>query len=70
MLCVFAKATVLVNSAERGDAIDLPEAEKEFAAAQGRLETAEAGSDESDKISAVQAFKKARARVQAAGGKA
>ncbi len=64
------EVTVLVNSAERGDSIDLSAAESEYSAAQSRMEAAAAGSDESDKISAAQAFKKARARVQAAGGKA
>ena len=64
------EVTILVNGAERGDAIDLSAAEKEFSEAQSKMEAAEAGDDKSDKLSATQALKRARARVQAAGGKA
>lgn len=64
------EVTILVNGAERGDTIDLSIAEKEFSEAKGRMETAAAGDDKSDKLSATQALKRARARVQAAGGKA
>ncbi len=64
------EVTVLVNGAELGENIDLKVAEAEYVTAQSQMEKAAAGDDKSDKISATQALKRARARVQAAGGKA
>jgi F-type H+-transporting ATPase subunit epsilon len=64
------EVTVLVNGAERGDTIDLEAAKKEFAEAEARFNKAQNGQDRSELMSASQAFKKARARVQAAGGNA
>jgi F-type H+-transporting ATPase subunit epsilon len=62
--------TVLVNGAERGDAINLDTAKQEFSAAEARFNKAQSGSDRAELISATTAFKRARARVQAAGGNA
>ncbi len=59
---------VLVNSAEAGDTIDKEEAKAEYAAAQTRLEEASRGDDRREQIKATGAFKRARARLQAAGG--
>ncbi len=59
------EVTVLVNGAERGDAIDRAAAQAEYADATSRV--AEADSSQ-DKIKATQAMKRARARVQASGG--
>jgi len=59
------EVTVLVNGAERGDAIDRAAAQAEYADATSRV--AEADSSH-DKIKATQAMKRARARVQASGG--
>ncbi len=59
------EVTVLVNGAERGDAIDRAAAQAEYADATSRV--AEATSSH-DKIKATQAMKRARARVQASGG--
>jgi F-type H+-transporting ATPase subunit epsilon len=59
---------VLVNKAELGDTIDLETARSEFNQAQTRLEEATRSGDRSQQILASQAFKRARARFQAAGG--
>jgi F-type H+-transporting ATPase subunit epsilon len=61
------EVTVLVNGAERGDAINLDEARKAYNEAQTQLNKVSA-EDRQGKIQANQAFKRARARVQAAGG--
>ncbi len=59
--------TILVNGAERGDSIDLESARAEFNEAQTRLDQV-SDEDRQEKIQATQAFKRARARFQAAGG--
>jgi F-type H+-transporting ATPase subunit epsilon len=59
---------VLVNSAELGDAIDLEAARSEFNEAQTRLDETTRSGDRSQQIRATQAFKRARARLQASGG--
>jgi F-type H+-transporting ATPase subunit epsilon len=59
---------VLVNSAEVDDDIDKEEAQAEFIKAQTRLEQANKGNDRQEQIKASQAFKRARARLQASGG--
>ena len=59
---------VLVNGAELGDSIELETARSEFSAAQTRLEEATRSADRSQQIRATKAFKRARARFQAAGG--
>jgi F-type H+-transporting ATPase subunit epsilon len=53
------QVTILVNSAESKDTIDNTKAEKEFLDAQSRVEKAV---DEKEKVEAVLAFKRARAR--------
>lgn len=59
---------VLVNSAELGDGIDLETARSEFTQAQTRLEETTRSGERSQQIRASRAFKRARARFQAAGG--
>ncbi|MDX2096485.1 MAG: ATP synthase F1 subunit epsilon [Leptolyngbyaceae cyanobacterium bins.59] len=61
------EVTILVNGAERGDAINLEEARTAFTQAETRLSQVPAG-DRQEQIQAAQAFKRARARLQAAGG--
>ncbi|AFZ26574.1 ATP synthase, F1 epsilon subunit [Cylindrospermum stagnale PCC 7417] len=61
------EVTILVNSAERGDKINLEEARTAFNTAQTRLNQVAAG-DRQAQIQATQAYKRARARFQAAGG--
>ncbi len=62
------EVTILVNGAERGDSINLEEARTAYSQAQAKLETAESSGSERDKIKAKKSLKRARARVQAAGG--
>ncbi|MEB3295023.1 MAG: ATP synthase F1 subunit epsilon [Synechococcales bacterium] len=64
------EVTVLVNAAERGSTISLEEARKAFEEANSRYNKAQNGSDKQETIQATQAFKRARARLQAAGGNA
>ncbi len=59
---------ILVNGAERGDSIDQSEAEKAYEAAQETVNSVSA-EDRQGTLKASQALKKARARLQAAGGK-
>ncbi|MFM7363454.1 MAG: ATP synthase F1 subunit epsilon [Cuspidothrix sp.] len=61
------EVTILVNSAERGDKINLEEARTAFNAAQSGLNQVDAN-DRKAQLQAEQAFKRARARFQAAGG--
>ncbi|MBR8832781.1 MAG: F0F1 ATP synthase subunit epsilon [Stigonema ocellatum SAG 48.90 = DSM 106950] len=61
------EVTILVNSAERGDKINLEVARTAFNEAQTRLNQVPAG-DRQAQIQSTQAFKRARARFQAAGG--
>jgi F-type H+-transporting ATPase subunit epsilon len=61
------EVTILVNGAERGDKIDIEEARTAYNQAQTRLSQV-AGGDRQAQIQANQAFKRARARFQAAGG--
>jgi F-type H+-transporting ATPase subunit epsilon len=58
---------ILVNGAERGDTIDLESARKTYSEAEQRLIGAENGTRQ-EQIQAKQALKRARARLQAAGG--
>nr|AWX53314.1 AtpE [Halochlorococcum sp. NIES-1838] len=53
------QVTILVNAAETKDTIDVSQAETEFSEAQKRVENAK---DEKEKVEAVLAFKRARAR--------
>ncbi|ARV57645.1 F0F1 ATP synthase subunit epsilon [Nostocales cyanobacterium HT-58-2] len=61
------EVTILVNSAERGDKINLDEARAAFNEAETKLNQVPAG-DRQAQIQADQAYKRARARFQAAGG--
>jgi F-type H+-transporting ATPase subunit epsilon len=61
------EVTILVNGAERGDKINLEEARTSYSQAQAKLSQVPAG-DRQAQIQANQAFKRARARFQAAGG--
>ncbi|QSJ19771.1 F0F1 ATP synthase subunit epsilon [Nostoc sp. UHCC 0702] len=61
------EVTILVNGAERGDKINLEEARAAYSQAETRLSQVPAG-DRQAQIQATQAFKRARARFQAAGG--
>ncbi|MFM6190621.1 MAG: ATP synthase F1 subunit epsilon [Planktothrix sp.] len=62
------EVTILVNGAERGDSINLEEARTAYSEAKAKLETAESSGSERDKIKAKKSLKRARARLQAAGG--
>lgn len=61
------EVTILVNGAERGDAINLEEARAAYNQAETRANQAQGG-DRQVQIQATQALKRARARFQAAGG--
>ncbi|MGQ9869256.1 ATP synthase F1 subunit epsilon [Leptodesmis sp.] len=63
------EVTILVNAAERGDAIDKEEARIAFNQAQEEFARAQqSGASRQDFIKASKALKRARARFQAAGG--
>ena len=59
---------VLVNGAELGDSIDQETARTEYQEAQTRFQKVENSEDRQEKIQAESSMKKARARLQAAGG--
>lgn len=61
------EVTILVNGAERGDTIDRGEARKAMSEAEARLQKSEQGDDRQEQFQAKQAFKRARARLQASG---
>jgi F-type H+-transporting ATPase subunit epsilon len=61
------EVTILVNGAERGDAIDLAAAKTAYEQAEARLSQVSA-EDKSATIQAKQSVKRARAKLQAAGG--
>ncbi|NEO95664.1 MAG: F0F1 ATP synthase subunit epsilon [Moorea sp. SIO3G5] len=62
------EVTILVNGAESGDEIDKDAAGVDFNEAKARLEELQNAENTQEKIQATQAYKKARARFQAAGG--
>lgn len=62
------EVTILVNGAERGDSIDLDAAKAAFSEAESGLSEAQSGDDKQKQFQAKQALKRARARLQAAGG--
>lgn len=62
------EVTILVNAAERGDAIDRAEAQTAFTQAQEEFARAQQSASRQDFIKASKALKRARARFQAAGG--
>jgi F-type H+-transporting ATPase subunit epsilon len=61
------EVTVLVNGAELGENINREQAQKEFTAAEQKLAGVQTGNRQ-DQIEADRDFKRARARLQAAGG--
>ncbi|MEO0373382.1 MAG: ATP synthase F1 subunit epsilon [Cyanobacteria bacterium P01_A01_bin.17] len=61
------EVTILVNGAERGDTIDRDDARKAMSEAEARLQKSEQGADRQEQFNAKQAFKRARARLQASG---
>jgi F-type H+-transporting ATPase subunit epsilon len=61
------EVTILVNGAERGDAIDKEAARAAYTEAEAKLSQV-SSEDRQAKIQATQAYKRARARFQAAGG--
>ncbi|WP_310485183.1 ATP synthase F1 subunit epsilon [Chamaesiphon sp. VAR_48_metabat_403] len=61
------EVTVLVNGAELGENINREQAQKEFTAAEQKLASVQTGNRQ-DQIEADRDFKRARARLQAAGG--
>lgn len=62
------EVTILVNGAERGETIDLEAAKQAFAEAEARFLKAQDAADREELITATQVYKRARARMQAAGG--
>ena len=62
------EVTILVNSAERGDSIDREAARTAFTEAEARFNQVQQSEDRQTRIQATQAYKRARARFQAAGG--
>jgi len=62
------EVTVLVNGAEKGSDIDAAAAKTAYSEAESALE-AISDDDRQQKMQATNAFKKARARLQASGGK-
>ena len=58
---------VLVNFAEIGNSIDKEEAKQEYNIAQAKLEEANKGNESLEKMKAYNAFKRAKARLNAAG---
>lgn len=61
------EVTILVNGAERGDSINLEAARTAYSKAQEAFAATENGSS-GDRMKAEKAVKRARARLQAAGG--
>ena len=61
------EVTILVNGAERGDSIDVEAARTAYNQAQAKLNQIQTASRQ-EQIQANQAYKRARARFQAAGG--
>lgn len=59
---------ILVNAADLGESIDKEAAQKEWNQAQTRLDEASKGDDRGKLMKAQQAWRRARARFQAAGG--
>jgi F-type H+-transporting ATPase subunit epsilon len=64
------EVTLLVNDAEPGAGINLEEAKSVLNTSETRFTKAQNGADRPELILATQQYKRARARVQAAGGNA
>lgn len=63
-----SEVTVLVNDAEPGTSINLEDAKAVLNTAEARFNKAQNGTDRPELIVATRQYKRARARVQAAGG--
>ncbi|MEO1144923.1 MAG: ATP synthase F1 subunit epsilon [Cyanobacteria bacterium J06638_22] len=59
---------ILVNAAEQGNTIDIEEARAAFSEAESKLSGVRASGTRQELIQATLAYKRARARLQAAGG--
>jgi len=62
------EVTVLVNSAEHSDTINIEQARLDYNEAQSQLEKISLSDNRQEQIQATQSFKKARARYQSVGG--
>jgi len=62
------EVTILVNAAERGEAIDQEQARSAYSEAEARFNQLGPNSTRQEQIQATQALKRTRARLQAAGG--
>lgn len=62
------EVTILVNGAERGEAIDKEAARTAYTKAESRFNQVQSSDNRQEKIQATQSLKRARARLQAAGG--
>lgn len=62
------EVTILVNGAERGDSIDRDAARTAYTEAEAKFAKADQSGNKQEQIQATQALKRARARLQAAGG--
>lgn len=62
------EVTILVNGAERGDAINKDEARTAFSEAESRLNQVRNTGTRQEQLQAERAYRRARARFQAAGG--
>ncbi|PSB22095.1 F0F1 ATP synthase subunit epsilon [Phormidesmis priestleyi ULC007] len=62
------EVTILVNGAERGDSIDRDAARAAYTEAESRYSQLQQSTNKQEQIQATQALKRARARLQAAGG--
>ncbi|GAP94411.1 ATP synthase F1 subunit epsilon [Leptolyngbya sp. NIES-2104] len=64
------EVTILVNGAERGESIDLEAARTAYTEAEAKFAQADQSGSKQEQLQATQALKRARARLQAAGGQA
>lgn len=62
------EVTVLVNAAERGESINREAARTAYTEAEAKFAQADQSGSKQEKLQASQALKRARARLQAAGG--
>ncbi|MBD1823891.1 F0F1 ATP synthase subunit epsilon [Cyanobacteria bacterium FACHB-DQ100] len=62
------EVTILVNAAERGESIDLDAARTAYTEAEAKFAQADQSGSRQEQLQATQALKRARARLQAAGG--
>lgn len=62
------EVTILVNGAEKGESIDKEKAKAALSEAESKLNKVQNSENRQEKIQALQAFKRARAKFQATGG--